>query len=85
MVEQAEVSTCSRPQSRNTKEIPYPYSPLWEREREWLLWRTDRLEHGLKAHRVTPGGHIEEAEDNPIVRKKKIKGVSSQQWVHGGR
>lgn len=73
-------STCSRPQRRNTKEISYPYSPLWQRERAWLPWQSNDQEHGLKAHRVTPGGHIEVAEDNPIIRRKKIKGVSSRQW-----
>jgi len=56
-----DTTTYSRPQSRSTEEIQYPYSPMWETERKWLPWVSDGLEHGLKAHRVSPGGNIEES------------------------
>jgi len=72
-------STCSRPKCRSTKGEAYPYSPLWERKREWLPWKSNDQERGLKAHRATPGGYIEEAGDNSLGRKK-IKGISSRQW-----
>lgn len=69
-------------QSRNTDEIPYlQYLPLWERKPEWLpSWQSDNREREIRAHRVTSGGHIDEADDNPIIRRKKIKGLSSRQW-----
>jgi hypothetical protein len=72
-------TTYSRPQCRSTEEIKYPYSPLWERKRVWLPWKSDDLERGLRAHRVTGGGYIEEAGDRQQT-PKKIKGVSSRQW-----
>jgi hypothetical protein len=74
-------SASPRPQSRETEGREYPqYSPLWNREREWLPWKSNAQEHGLKSHRVTPGGYVEEVGDDPIVRRKKIKAVSSRQW-----
>ena len=74
------VSTCPPPQSGDTKGEECRYSPLWRQKKEWLPWQSNDQERGLKAHRVTGGGHIEEADDNPIVRRKKIKGISSRQW-----
>jgi hypothetical protein len=75
-------TACLWPQSRNTDEIPYlQYSPLWERKPEWLpSWQSDNQEREIKAHHVTPGGHIDEADDYSIIRRKKIKGLSSRQW-----
>jgi hypothetical protein len=48
---------------------------------EWLPWQSNGLAHGLKTHRVTGGGIVEEAEDNPKGRRKKIKAVSSRQFA----
>lgn len=82
MVERAEASTCSRPQRRSTKDGEY--APRWELKREWLPRKSDGLEHGHKAHRMSPSGHIEEIGDNERAQsRKKIKAISSRQWVGG--
>lgn len=73
-------TTSSRPQRRRNESEAAPYSPLWCRERAWLPWQTEGRGHGLRAHRVTGGGHIEEAEDREPQPRKKIKGISSRQW-----
>jgi hypothetical protein len=57
-----------------------PYSPLWNREREWLLWQSSGRGHGLRAHKVTGGGHVEEAVDREHKPRKKIIAISSRQW-----
>jgi hypothetical protein len=79
MTDDLEACACSRPQSRSTKGEESRYSPLWSRKAEWLPWKSNGLEHGHKAHRVTMGGHIEEVGDRAQPRKK-IKGISSRQW-----
>lgn len=79
MPDASEASACSRPQRRSTKGKGYPYSSLWRHESDWLPWKSDGLEHGLKAHRVSQSGYIEEDGDRAPSRKK-IKGVSSRQW-----
>ena len=79
MANELEVSTSSLPQCVRTKGEAYPYSALWERKREWLPWKSNDQERGLKAHRVTPGGYLEEAGDRQQPRKK-IKAISSRQW-----
>ncbi|MGD0953751.1 MAG: hypothetical protein ABR985_15410 [Methanotrichaceae archaeon] len=82
MPDTSEASTCSRPQCRSTKGEAYPYSALWQHGSDWLPWKSEGLEHGLKPHRVTQAGYVEEHGDRAPSRKK-IKGVSSRQW--GGR
>jgi hypothetical protein len=74
-----DTTTYSRPQRRSTEEIQYPYSPLWERKRVWLPWKSNDQERGLQAFRVTPGGRVEESGDRAPPRKK-IKAISSCQW-----
>ena len=56
-----------------------PYSSRWEPKRAWLPWKSDGREHGLRAHRVSLGGHVDEAHDI-IHQRKKPKVISSRQW-----
>jgi hypothetical protein len=78
MVERADATTSSLPQRVRTKSEACEYAPLWSRKPEWLPWTSNGLEHGVKAHRVTPGGYVEEVGDRAPDRKK-IKGISSRQ------
>lgn len=73
---------CSRPQSRNTEGGAYrpPYSAVWETKGEWLPWSSGGCEHGIKAHRVSKAGYIEEVGDRAATPRKRIKSVSSRQW-----
>jgi len=78
MTDSMETSTCPPPQRGDTEGEECRYSPLWSQKRAWLPWQSEGQEHGLKAHRVTGGGVV--GDDNPQIRRKKIKGVSSRQW-----
>ena len=48
----------------------------------WLSWRSHELEHGMKPHKVSPDGSIQEIGDRAsrIAPKRKPKAISSRQW-----
>jgi len=81
MPETKKSSASPRPRCRETEEQHYRYSSLWNHEQEWLPWQSNGQGHGLKQHRVTGGGHVEEAVDHNQQPQKKIKGISSRQWA----
>ena len=73
-------SAHSRPQSRRTKGGERRYVPRWNVEKEWLPWSSNGLEHGLRKHRVSPSGEVEEVSDLIPEPKKVRKCISSRQW-----
>jgi hypothetical protein len=79
LTEERRVATVPRSQNRATEDKECRYSPLFLRKKAWLPWQSNGQEHGFKSHRVTGGGFVEVANDNPQQRRK-IKGVSSRQW-----
>ena len=76
----SETSTHSRPQSGRTEGGECQYSPRWNLKKEWLPWSSNGLEHGLKKHRVSPSGEVEEVSDPTPEPKKVRKSISRQQW-----
>jgi hypothetical protein len=79
LVERADATTSSLPRRVRTKSEACEYAPLWSRKLEWLPWTSNGLERGIKAHKATSGGYVEEAGDR-APNRKKIKGISSRQW-----
>jgi len=62
-----------------------PYDPSIrgenvERQRAFLTWKTNGLEHGIRPHLVLTNGEIVEILDLPVKERKKQKQVSSRQW-----
>jgi hypothetical protein len=74
------VATVPQSQNRATKGKECQYSPLFLQKPEWLPWKSDGLEHGLIAHKVTPGGFVAEVGDRSTEPRRKSKAISSRQW-----
>lgn len=85
---------CSREECRRTSCTICPgcysvakpgpkYNPRWYTE-DHLEWSSNSLDHGLKKHRVSISGVVEELGDRTKTQiRKKIKAISSRQ--HEGR
>lgn len=59
------------------------YSPLWQHKKSWLPTKAGEREIGLRPHRVSLGGIVEEYCQSLCAPKKKPKGISTRAW--GGR
>jgi len=63
--------------------IPYDHGiggEKVERRREFLTWKSNGCEHGIRPHLVQKNGEIVEIGDRSHKPRKKSKAVSSRQY-----